>query len=264
MRWSGVGAAAAVAVAAIAVVAGPPGGVASSTSVAAARCSRAAAIDVVERLRLGNAGYTPNPVAQVLCGPFLGPGSEAMVASLSIPSCGRTGGWVVFRRTATDWQPILARNNGAELAGVGSGIRETMWVLRPGDAHCFPSGGTRSRVWRWNGARFTATAWRYSRQAAFLSPTRNLFCEMSGTAVYCQSVARPHSVRMGVDGRATVCVGAACLRTPPAGTPVLAYDREMSLGRFRCLSQSSGIACTVADSGRGFLIDRDGINRVGP
>lgn len=265
MRWSaGVGAAVAVAVAAATVAASPPGGVASSTSVAAARCSRAAAIEVVERLRLGNAGYTPNPVAQVLCGPFLGRGSDAMVASLSIPSCGRTGGWVVFRRTAGDWQPVLTRNNGAELAAVGSGIRETMWVLRPGDAHCFPSGGTRSRVWRWNGGRFTVTPWAYTRHVAFLSPTANLFCELSSGVAYCQSSARPHSARMGLEGQTAVCTGARCLRSPPPGTPVLAYDREMSLGRFRCVSRTSGITCTVADTGRGFSIDRNGINRLGP
>jgi hypothetical protein len=69
---------------------------------------------------------------------------------------------------------------------------------------------------------------------------------------------------MGFDGQTAVCTGARCLRSPPSGTPVLAYDREMSLGRFRCVSRTSGITCTVADTGRGFSIDRNGINRLGP
>ena len=150
-------------------------------------CSKRTAVQVVERLKLGNAGFLPNPVFQVLCGAFLGPGSNAMVASLAIPSCGRTAGWVVFRWTGTAWQLVLTRNNGADLDAVGSYIRETQFVLRPGDAHCFPTGGTRSRVWHWDGKRFTASPWKAkagtkpapvskAKTGYFKTPSGNIVC----------------------------------------------------------------------------------------
>jgi sugar lactone lactonase YvrE len=125
-------------------------------------CSRAAARQVVERLHLGDAG-DPNlsdSVGQVLCGAFVGPRSRAMVVSLAAPSCGRTAGWVVFRWAGGAWRLVMTRNNGADLAAVGSDIRETMWVLRPRDAHCFPTGGMRARIWHWNGTHFTASTWK--------------------------------------------------------------------------------------------------------
>ena len=149
---------------------------------------------VVDRLHLGNADDpdVSDPVAQVLCGAFAGPGSQAMVASLAIPSCGRTAGWVVFRRSGATWQLVMERNNGADLDAVGTGIRETQFVLRPGDAHCFPTGGTRSRTWRWNGTRFTSGAWKQSKPATpaapvadastygfFKTPSGNILCGYS-------------------------------------------------------------------------------------
>ena len=96
-------------------------------------CSKQEAVRVVDRLHLGNADDpdVSDPVAQVLCGAFAGPGSQAMVASLAIPSCGRTAGWVVFRRSGATWQLVMERNNGADLDAVGTGIRETQFVLRP-------------------------------------------------------------------------------------------------------------------------------------
>jgi hypothetical protein len=136
----------------------------SAVSGNATACSKATAARVATQLHVGvdpTTGRTP--IAQVLCGPFLGPGSQALVASVAIPSCGRSIEWAVFRFAAGTWQLVMKRNNGADLAAVGSDIRETMGVLRPGDPHCFPS-ASRSRVWHWNGSRFTATAWTYSQE----------------------------------------------------------------------------------------------------
>ena len=87
----------------------------------------------------------------------------------------------------------LTRNNGAVLDAVGSGIRETHFVLRPGDAHCFPTGGTRSRTWRWNGTRFTSGAWKQSKPASpgtlSISPPSGYLKTPSGNIV-CVPVAR--------------------------------------------------------------------------
>ncbi len=158
----------------------------SGASLAADHCSKAAAVQMARKLDLAEPGIA-NPVAQVLCGSFLGPGVEAMAASISIPSCGRTGDWLVFRYQSGSWQRVFESHNGAELAAVGSDIKETQNVLRASDAHCFPTGGTRARVWHWNGSRFTSTAWRYSKPAAqrapvskltyFDSPSHNIWCD---------------------------------------------------------------------------------------
>jgi trimeric autotransporter adhesin len=48
-------------------------------------------------------GVAVDGQAQVLCGPFLGRGSRAMVASEAIPSCGRTAGWDVFDFAQGAW-----------------------------------------------------------------------------------------------------------------------------------------------------------------
>ena len=236
-------------------------------------CSKTTARALANQHHLGNAGFVTDPVGQVRCGSFVGPGSKAMVFSLSIPSCGRTGGWVVFKRVGPAWRLVFESDGGADLAAVGSGIRETQNVLRPGDAHCFPTGGTRSRTWRWNGTRFTSTNWAYSKsggpssgatQASLRSPTGNLSCELNATQVHCQSINSPHSVTMSADGALKICNGSNCLRSPPGSAPTLAYGGQVTVGRFRCLSQESGIICSLIQSGKGFLIDRNGVKRVGP
>jgi hypothetical protein len=99
--------------------------------------------------------------------------------------------------------------------------------------------------------------------ARFFSPTRNLGCEVRPSSVFCQSMMRPHSVRMGATGRYAVCRGLRCVGNAPEGTPILRYGRQITLGRFRCTSLRQGVRCIVIDIGRGFLIDRVTVRRVG-
>jgi hypothetical protein len=127
------------------------------------RCSRAAARAVMVRYRLGNAGFMSDPVAQVLCGPFLGARSRAMVVSFAVPTCGGPIGWAVFRPRGRGWQIVMQRHEGGLLQPVGSNIKETQNLLRRTDPLCNPTGGTRSRVWHYNGARFVVTRWAYMR-----------------------------------------------------------------------------------------------------
>jgi hypothetical protein len=243
-------------------------------------CTRTAAVQVVRELRLEADPGSRSPVGQVLCGAFLGSGVEAMVASITIPSCGRTGDWVVFRHEGGKWQLVFRSRNGADLAAVGTGIKETQQVLRPSDAHCFPTGGTRSRVWRWNGSRFTTTAWKYSKPVAeraarpfrlhyFESPTHNIWCSSGDEGqAYCATKTPPRSVALELDGTLTICTRRRC-RGPArfGGDRVLAYGRANEQGGFRCKSDMAGITCTVllrtAGTGKGFRINRSGIHRVG-
>lgn len=106
--------------------------------------------------------------------------------------------------------------------------------------------------------------------ASFYSPSSNLSCEMDDrragvpNGVYCQSVKKPHSVTMGLDGRLRICRNPVlCLGNAGEHTPVLAYGRQVTVGRFRCFSLQSGVKCVVTSSGRGFLINASGITKIG-
>jgi hypothetical protein len=246
---------------------------------APAACSKATAKQVVNQHDLNHFAL-PNPVHQLLCGPFTGPGSQAMAVAIQAPTCWPVQHWAVFTFSAGSWrlvheQPAYLH---PPLVRAGSGIRETTAVQRPGDSRCNPSGGKRSRIWRWNGSRLVAGPWktegeRSSSMAAFFSPSRNLFCTMGDHgqrrgAVICVSRKPEHRVGMGLDGRLDICRGAGCIGNPgvadPQPTPrLLAYGRQKTVGRFRCRSEVAGVTCVVSRTGKGFLINRDGVTRVG-
>ena len=132
-----------------------------AVSAAGGGCGLATADRLVEAEHLGNAGYMPQPVAQVLCGPFLGAGSRGMVVSLAIPSCGGSTGWVLYRHAAAGWQKVYEHNGGASLAREGTRLRDWQGVLSGSDPHCLPS-SYRSRLWHWNGRRMIHGPWHKS------------------------------------------------------------------------------------------------------
>ena len=249
------------------------------TSATSGRCSKAEATAVVKRLHLGGADFLPNPVWEVICGAFMGPGSQSMVVSLATGGASAPfGGWAVFRLAGGTWQLVMQRRDGARVSAAGSDIRETVSIMREGDSHCCPSGGTRSRIWHWNGTRFTASPWKQAtkgepepkRPSRFDSPSRNIHCWMfDGGGDYrrgvgCYSDTPRRSVQMNADGRLKIS------GFPPSWCgcdepdfPPLAYGRQITVGRFRCESLFTGMRCTVVQSGKGFLINRDGVSRVG-
>jgi hypothetical protein len=102
----------------------------------------------------------------------------------------------------------------------------------------------------------------------FLSPSRNISCEMETKqaynmpdVTYCQSSSPPQSVHMSADGTVTPCTGEGCVGNPGIGTPTLGYGQSASVGPFTCVSQTDGVTCTVA-SGHGFTISSSGIQRL--
>jgi hypothetical protein len=254
-------------------VSGSPTARAGGTA-ATADCSKAAANEVVGRLHLNDPSVA-DPVFKVLCGAFTGPGSETMVASLFGP--GNTGmiDWAAFRWAAGEWQFLMKRHQAAVLTAAGSDIRETVSIYRDGDSRCCPSGGTKARNWHWNGTQFTAGPWKQvtpgeAIEKRFHSPSGNINCWMfddtRGAGVGCQSRKSPRRVNMGGDGRLKICRGIRCVGCgcdAPA-TPTLGYGRQISVGRFRCFSQRAGVKCIVIRSGKGFLINNNGVTRVGP
>jgi hypothetical protein len=129
------------------------------TLTASGRCSRATARQLVEEHHL-NDFVLPNPVVQLLCGTFTGPGSEAMAITIGAPTCWGTQQWAVFRFTKGDWRLVLHRRAFIfPLVAVGADIRERTPVFRQGDGRCTPSGGSHARIWHWNGTRFVAGPW---------------------------------------------------------------------------------------------------------
>jgi hypothetical protein len=245
---------------------------------AAPACDKATAIELVNDNDL-NGFLLPDPVVQLLCGPFTGAGTQAMVVTIGAATCWSPQSWAVFRVQGDAWQLVQFEPAflAAPLRITGTAVHEKTPVFRNGDPRCVPSGGTHSRVWRWNGTRFVPGPYDGAPArrtvATFYSPSRNVSCEMNdgrtgvGTYVYCQSMAHPHSVKMGLGGRLKICRSAKastaqCLGNPGEHTPVLRYGHHVSLEHFRCRSARSGVTCVVIRTGKGFRIDRTGVRRV--
>lgn len=136
--------------------------VATATSDVAARCSEAAARRIVKQLRLGD-GSLADPVGKVLCGAFAGPRSEVMVVMLVGEGNAGFAYWVVFRWAGGTWQFLMRQTAGASITAAGPDIRQTLPIYRPSDSRCCPTGGTKTRLWHWNGSRFVASPWKYRR-----------------------------------------------------------------------------------------------------
>lgn len=275
----------ALGLAAAAVVAGGVFASAGGTA-SAVNCSAAAAREVVGRLRLGDPSVA-DPFGTVLCGTFTGPGSQAMVVVLRGP--GNTGfaDWVVFRWTGGAWQFLMKQPLGASITAAGSNIRQTLPIYRPADSRCCPTGGTKTRLWRWNGTRFTASAWKHKLPAAgapagassgyFKTPSGNIVCFRTQALVICgiksglkpKPAYTPECSAAGLDhnadriglqatGRAkpAACSGDAGPFIGESTALVLGYGKTWSGGGLSCASAVSGLTCRNK-SGRGFFLSRE-------
>ena len=261
---------------------------ASSGSTVSGSCSRPTAVQLAKQFHLGFATL-PNPVASVLCAAFTGPGSKAMVVTFASGGSIPVQGWAVFRQVAGAWQLALNQPVGGfeVLTAAGSDIRETDPNFRKGDPLCCASGGTKTRIWHWNGTSFTASAWTQGAPPKsgpttvwvglnFQSPSGNILCDQGDEdMVTCASFVLPHSVSLRGDGTVRICNGRKCLGPNPGtkanpNVPVLAYGRQNQRIKdgWLCRSETTGITCTVRPPGKayrqGFLINSAGVTRVGP
>ena len=107
---------------------------------------------------------------------------------------------------------------------------------------------------------------------SFYSPSHNISCEIdyqrgadTPDMAYCQitppQLLQP-SVHMDPTEAFAVCTGETCLGNPGLGQATLAYGQTAGIGPFSCLSEVSGVTCTVT-SGRGFTISSSGITPAG-
>jgi hypothetical protein len=253
------------------------------TSAASGNCSKASALQVATRLQVVVDPTLPNPIAGVLCGAFAGPGSQVMIATFARGTCLPNYGWAAFMFSGGAWQLVPGGPRAgfvAALAAVGSDVRETSPVWRKDDGPCNPSGGTRSRIWHWNGTRFTASPWEQKtsgapvKGAAFYSPSGGIQCGMGddgkstsgqSASVECWTLRSSQKATLYPGGRLIICRGseARCKLANIGEAPTLSYGTQTTVGRFRCQSLQTGMRCTVIQSGKGFLINRDGVRRVG-
>jgi hypothetical protein len=247
---------------ALALVVPSAAGAVQERAAISSHCSRATANALLTKLGFVSQPGIP-PAADVLCGHFTGPKSNAMAVTQAIPSCGASISWFVFQFSGGDWRMKLKQPSGAFLDTIGTRIRETHFVLRPFDAHCFPTGGTVSRIWRWNGHGFSHTAFKRSG-AMFVSPTRNLWCVMAIKKVDCQSAKPSHSARLNTRGAVRTCKGTSCAEegTEPERVQVLRYGHALAIGAFRCSASTKGITCVARANHRGFRISKSGTVRV--
>ena len=270
------------AVAAAVVGAGSTAQAASSSQVAAAPCSRATAA------RLGKP-YLWDPfrsqrqqIAQLLCGPFAGPGSTAMVMSFRAPTCWGEQGWAMFRRVGGTWRLVKVQRGTFlfPFIVVDNDIQENSPAFRRGDPRCLPSLGRQGRIWHWNGKRLvpSTAGWMLltldkpgGSGGGLYSPLPGrISCTMKNGDedqyfVRCESETLGQSATLTLTGEVTICTtGCTLTRSAwglrPARVP---FGQGVTLDDFRCLSQQAGVLCTVIASGKGFLITSTGISRVG-
>jgi len=99
----------------------------------------------------------------------------------------------------------------------------------------------------------------------FDSPSRNIHCRLGDEGLAnCQTVKPPLSVHLTYNGHISVCRGTRCIGTGRSTAPTLGYGKKDAFGGYRCRSEKVGVTCTGAKSGKGFLINRAGVKRVGP
>lgn len=241
---------------------------------AAPQCSRAAARAVIrEHPRLHPFAPLFTAVGPVLCGSLLGPGSNAMIVSFKAATCGGTAGWAAFRRHAGRWNLVWKYRNGQRsLAKVGTDIEETLNILRPGDPRCVPTGGTKSRVWHWNGSRFVPGKWtlHYVNPEHFISPDKRVSCDIDESEAVCAAIneetGADHGGYLTQAGKVSVCSVAypslyeSCFVQWDPQPPVLPYGQASELNGFRCASALDGISCVKVSPpavGKGFRVSQD-------
>jgi hypothetical protein len=287
-RLISVGAVVALALMGMAVPTGALAGGRSHAGTASAKCSRAAARSVLrEHPRLDP--FRTNLPAQVLCGAFLGPRSQAMVVVFEAETCNPDFGWAVFRLRAGRWHLVWTYPNGQlTLAAVGSGIKETVGILRPGDPRCKATGGTRTRTWHWNGKTFVASGWtKHLAPTPVISNPTEFYARPPGGFITCgfaggvseEQLVRCQGAPVGSnplesvatlqpDGHLETCsrhqTEVRCFEgNVGENTPTLSAGAVDAIGPFTCKVLATGVECTVTATGKGFLITPESVTEVG-
>jgi hypothetical protein len=249
-------------------------------------CSKATASALVNQDKL-NDFLVAQPVVQVLCGPFTGPGSRSMLVTIAASTCWGVQQWAVFRHGSGGWQLITDRHVWlySPVVAAGGDFRVTSPISRAGDPFCNPSGGKITRTWHWNGRSFVIVATTRKlappTSAEFYdrSLSRGVGCEMDdapnvpgGGQVVCESFSSTldQNAKLHLSGPVVVCSQRNPGTTNPCDlgnlgdrVPTYGVGRQITVGRFRCRLLTAGVQCTVSSSGRGFLFGAQTVTAVG-
>lgn len=215
----------------------------------------------------------PERLQQVLCGPFAGPGSDAMAVTFTAGTCWSPQGWALYAYQGGAWTRVAMISSwlSSPLVAVGSDLHEVDPVFQPSDPRCLPSGGERWRILHWTGTSLAAGRWHPVRTPVmFWSGRAPLTCEIRddgsdpGSWAYCWRGAygRARHARLSSSGR----VDARHRERLPLGLggPRPPWGAAIKTARFRCTDTHAGMRCTVRKSGKGFLFDKRGrAHRVG-
>jgi hypothetical protein len=263
----------------VAAVAAPGAGIAR------ANCSRAIAKRLVNRDRL-NDFLLPQPVVQLVCGPFTGPRSHAMLVTIGAATCWSPQQWAVFRYTGGTWRLVTDKHGFIvpPVRASGGDLIVASPVSRPGDSGCGPTGGTLTQTWHWNGSRFVVVATKRTSPPVhtieFHASTQGLTvgCEIddstvvNGGQVICSAYSSTElrTAVLNGTGQVVACTQPSQASTGPCpqgnlGAPIPTYTtgKSIALGGYRCQVLQTGLQCTVNATGKGFLFGPSTITPVG-
>jgi hypothetical protein len=83
-----------------------------------------------------------------------------MAVTIAAETCWPVQGWAVFSFVGGTWKLVFDESGFIvpPLVAVGAEIKETTPVFRSTDSRCNPTGGTRARLWSWDGTTLTPGA----------------------------------------------------------------------------------------------------------
>ena len=262
-----------------------------ATPTASGPCTKSTARQLIAEHDL-NGFRLPDPVLQLLCGPFTGPASQAMAVVIGpLPTCWPSQEWVVFSLTGGEWKLVLDRSQFIQppLVAVGGFFRILDAAQKPQQAAIVrerPAEGMKLLLVD-NDDCFIHTLANYARQTGaevvtyragfplemigkiapnliLISPGPGRPADFGVPGVTCWSLKPEHRVSMNVNGKLNICRAGCTADFGESPRPqLLAYGKQITVGRFRCYSLRAGIKCVVIRSGKGFVINRDGVRKVG-
>jgi len=235
--------------------------------------------------------YNLNPFAPVvtamspLCGEFLGPGVESMVARAVPATCGGYFGWGAFRReTDGSWRLVQKEENGQWfLKASGNDLEETLKILGPRDPRCGKAKSTKTRIWHWDGQQLVSGPWTvhpYGLAPTFLAgfvdctiadnpKVPSLPGHRYHNGVSCLNFTKHYVPQKGdlwPGGKVRTCrTQKRCGGHVQCGCTVDGVEvhpgDQVVKGRFTCVIARKSVTCTIA-TGQGFTITANTVKRL--
>jgi hypothetical protein len=115
-----------------------------------------------------------------------------------------------------------------------------------------------------------------SQYTEFRSPSKNIFCDISGAAHYNEARCDIHKHSFHAPPKPASCqfdwgqsvmvhhrARWACVSDPATGSPhvaTLGYGKSKTIGQIRCTSRKTGMICRNLSTGHGFKLSRAAVS----